>query len=143
MNEPTASAKVQISRNGPYVVSGNLPLSKETIGANQGGESVEWERGARYPRQTQYALCRCGHSANKPFCDGTHKKIGFDGTETANRKPYLEQAKVMRGPALSLTDAESLCAFARFCDPNGQVWNLVSETNISTARDDFVRQTCD
>lgn len=142
MNEPAASAKVQISKNGPYVVSGDLPLSKETIGANQGGESVEWERGAGYPRQPQYALCRCGHSANKPFCDGTHKKIGFDGTETASRKPYLEQAKVMQGPTLSLTDAESLCAFARFCDPNGQVWNLVNETNVAAARDHFVRQTC-
>lgn len=106
MNEPTSSAKVQISKNGPYVVSGNLPLSKETIGANQNGESVQWERGAGYPRQEQYALCRRGHRANKPFCDGTHKKIGFDGTETASRRPYLEQATVMQGPVLSLTDSD-------------------------------------
>ena len=84
--------------------------------------------GAKFPSQSQYALCRCGQSANKPFCDGTHTKVGFDGTETASRKAYRDQAKVMRGPAMSLTDVESLCAFARFCDPNGQVWNLVNET---------------
>lgn len=143
MKEQTAAAKIQISKNGPYLVSGGLPLSKEIIGTNPGGESVQWRQEAQYPRQARYALCRCGHSANKPFCDGTHEKINFDGTETASRKPYLEQAQVMRGPTLSLTDVRTLCAFARFCDPNGQVWSQVNETNIDTTHDNFVRQTCD
>jgi hypothetical protein len=44
---------------------------------------------------------------------------------------------------MSLTDAESLCAFARFCDPNGQVGTLVSETDHAEARKNFVLQTCD
>jgi CDGSH-type Zn-finger protein len=135
--------RVKITKNGPYLVSGAVPLSKETIGTNAGGESVRWAPGPSYPAQQQYALCRCGHSANKPFCDGTHARAGFDGTETASRQPYLEQAKVMRGPALSLTDVEGLCAFARFCDPHGKVWNLVNETDNVTAREHFVRQTCD
>jgi len=138
-----AVAKVQITKNGPYVVSGILPLSKEIIGTNADGESVKWERGRIYPPQAQYALCRCGHSANKPFCDGTHAKVGFDGTETASRKPYLNQAKVMRGPTMSLTDVESLCSSARFCDPNGSVWNLVNETDKPVAHKAFIRQTCD
>ena len=43
--------------------------------------------GTVFPLQEKYILCRCGHSNNKPFCDGTHKKIGFDGTETASRAP--------------------------------------------------------
>ena len=144
MNNPkTASAKVQIAKDGPYLVSGALPLSKETIGTNSGGESVQWKAGHQYPAQESYALCRCGHSAKKPFCDGSHKKVGFSGTETASRKPYMEQATMTRGPKQSLTDAESLCAFARFCDPNGQVWDLVSRTNDPAASKHFVRQTCD
>lgn len=143
MDPQTPGMKIKVSKNGPYLVSGGVPLRKEIIGTNAGGESVRWQPGHAYPAQAQYALCRCGHSANKPFCDGTHAKVGFDGTETANRQPYLEQAKVMRGPTMSLTDAESLCAFARFCDPHGQVWNLVNETHNPNAREHFVNQSCD
>jgi hypothetical protein len=44
---------------------------------------------------------------------------------------------------MTLTDVKSLCAFARYCDPNGQVWSLVAETDNAEARRDFVRQTCD
>jgi hypothetical protein len=65
----------------------------------------------------------------EPFCDGPHAKFGFDGTETASRKPYLEQANVIDGPTLQLTDVESLCAFRRFCDPNGQAWKQVGNTD--------------
>jgi CDGSH-type Zn-finger protein len=141
--EKTAGAKVQIKLNGPYLVSGDLPLSKEIIGTNKDDESVAWTRGQDYPAQAKYALCRCGRSANKPFCDGTHAKIGFDGTETASRLPYLEQAEVTKGPTMSLADVDSLCAFARFCDPNGKVWNLVYKSDNPPAGKNFVRQSCD
>jgi CDGSH-type Zn-finger protein len=143
MDTKDIAAKVKVSENGPYLVSGGLPLSKETIGVDAAGASVRWEQGQAFPSQPRYALCRCGHSANKPFCDGTHAKIGFDGTETASRAPYLEQAKVMRGPTMSLTDVEALCAFGRFCDPNGSVWNLVNEATEPAAKGHFVHQTCD
>jgi CDGSH-type Zn-finger protein len=139
----TANQELTIVKDGPYVASGHLPLSKRTIGTNAAGESVEWVEGQAYPPQAQYALCRCGQSANKPFCDGSHTKAGFDGTETASRAPYRNQAKVIRGPTLSLTDAESLCAFARFCDPHGQVWNLVNQTDDASAVRHFVKEAGD
>lgn len=144
MSKPGASsAKVQITEDGPYMVSGNLPMRRQTIGANSAGESVKWIEGETFPAQKSYALCRCGHSGKKPFCDGSHAKVGFDGTETASRETYQRQAKVMRGPSMSLTDAEALCAFARFCDPHGQVWNLVNETDDPAAKKNFVRQAGD
>jgi CDGSH-type Zn-finger protein len=143
MAKKPAPPKVQITKNGPYMVTGSLPLGKETIGANTKGESVQWIPGQEYPLQAEYALCRCGKSGHKPFCDGTHTKVGFVGTETASRAPYLEQATRIEGPTMSLTDADSLCAFARFCDPNGKVWKLVDETDLGASRKDFVRQTCD
>jgi CDGSH-type Zn-finger protein len=144
MKKPIAAvAKVQIAENGPYLVSGSLPLRTETIGTNREGDSVRWTPGAGYPPKASYALCRCGRSAQKPFCDGTHAKVAFDGTETASREPYRVQAKLIEGPTMSLTDAESLCAFARFCDPKGRVWNLVNRTDDSAARQDFVQEACD
>jgi CDGSH-type Zn-finger protein len=143
MRDKSSAAEISVTKDGPYLVAGELPLAKATIGANDEGESIRWEWGKPYPEQKNFALCRCGHSAHKPFCDGTHAKIGFDGTETASRKPYREQAKMIPGPVLSLSDAQSLCAFARFCDPNGQVWSLVAETDKTKPREVFVRQSCD
>ena len=114
---------VVVLENGPYEVRGEVPLSGQTIVANAEGESLDWKEGPRIPSPDGAHLCRCGHSSSKPFCDGTHKKIRFDGTETASRAPYLEQAEEIDGPAEGLTDAEPLCAFARFCDPKGKIWN--------------------
>ena len=144
MSDRTESTvKVRITENGPYLVSGNLPLQDITIGANAAGDSVEWIDGVVRAHEEKYALCRCGHSGNKPFCDGTHRKVGFVGTETADRSSYAEQVTVIKGPAMTLTDVDSLCAFGRFCDPNGKVWNLVHSTDQQPAREHFVQQTCD
>jgi len=140
MSKPKGEVKVVVSKNGPYLVTGGVPLAKQTIVTDREGGSHEWKEGEAWPAQDSYALCRCGHSGNKPFCDGTHKKVGFDGTETARREPYGAQAQVFEGPALNLTDAESLCAFARFCDPNGQVWNQVERTDEARVRSLFLRQ---
>jgi CDGSH-type Zn-finger protein len=118
--------KITIQKDGPYIVDGEVPLARQVIGTNAEGESVEWRAGTRIPTPLRYALCRCGRSGRKPFCDGTHRRGGFDGTETADRRPYLEQAEGIEGPRLTLTDAEPLCAFARFCDPQGRIWNRVS-----------------
>mgnify|MGYP001557315625 FL=1 len=127
-------AKIQVTKDGPYLVSGDLPLSEQHIVTNAEGESLDYREGKKYPVQSQYALCRCGQSANKPFCDGTHKKVQFDGTETASHQPYLEQAEAIEGPTLVLTDQENLCAFARFCDPKGRIWNLVKQSDNPEAR---------
>ena len=141
--QKTPNAKLQIVKDGPYMVSGNLPMSRQTIGTNSAAESVEWIEGRAYPQQATYALCRCGHSAKKPYCDGSHARVNFDGTETASRESYNKQATLMQGPAMSLTDVEALCAFARFCDPHGQVWSLVNETDNPAAKKHFVRQVGD
>ncbi len=54
------------SDNGPYLVSGPVHLTAPD--------------GREIPHPPQFAMCRCGRSSNKPFCDGTHLTWDFDGT---------------------------------------------------------------
>jgi CDGSH-type Zn-finger protein len=125
--------RIRVTEDGPYRVTGSVPIARQTIVSDEHGDSVRWEQGEVFDAPATYSLCRCGHSSTKPFCDDTHRKVVFDGTETAGRRPYLEQATQQDGPNLSLTDAESLCAFARFCDAAGQIWNLVERTGPDAA----------
>lgn len=67
MSDVTVTAK----DSGPYLVAGPIRL----LDADGSPYTVE--------RET-IALCRCGHSANKPFCDGTHKAKGFSAPERAS-----------------------------------------------------------
>jgi len=119
--------KIVVLENGPYLVSGSVPLTVETIGVNAEGGSWTWEPGQTFELKEKYALCRCGQSASKPYCDGTHAKIEWDGKETASHAPFAQQAKTIDGPVMSLQDADVLCAFARFCDNDGTIWKLVTE----------------
>ncbi len=67
MSEPT---KITIFDNGPLLVSGAVVI---TDGAGQA-----------YPAKEQVALCRCGASTTKPFCNGAHTNIGFAAAERAS-----------------------------------------------------------
>jgi CDGSH-type Zn-finger protein len=60
---------IETIRNGPYIVTGEVEL----VDAD----------GSRFPVEKRMALCRCGASTEKPFCDGTHSKIGFKAAEKA------------------------------------------------------------
>jgi CDGSH-type Zn-finger protein len=62
---------IRVRKNGPYVVEGDDV------------QVVDWN-GAPYKIERRpVALCRCGASTNKPFCDGTHSKQGFQAAEAA------------------------------------------------------------
>src|SRR5512139_3387756 len=96
--------KIKVSKNGPYIVSGRIPITEQTIVCESDGTSVEWRTVKEYPTQEECALCRCGHSKNKPFCDGTHLRIRFDGSETAGQEAYLDHPKELDGPNIRLID---------------------------------------
>ncbi|MDO5115834.1 MAG: CDGSH iron-sulfur domain-containing protein [Synergistaceae bacterium] len=116
---------VIIIKNGPYRVTGGVRLDNVRIVGDGEGGSIAWEKSGDYPRQESFFLCRCGASRDKPFCDGSHAKIAFDGTEQADNIPYAESCRIYKGDGMALMDKEVLCAIARYCDPHGQVWNLI------------------
>ncbi len=60
--------------NGPFRVEGPCKLVD--------GDGREWDLSGK----PAFSLCRCGGSTNKPFCDGTHSKIGFQAAEAAVAK---------------------------------------------------------
>jgi CDGSH-type Zn-finger protein len=64
-----AHVKIETIKNGPYIVTGEVEL-------------IDAE-GNTFPVEKRMALCRCGASTEKPFCDGTHSKIGFKAAEKA------------------------------------------------------------
>ncbi len=116
--------KIKITKNGPYIVSGEVPLSDMTMETDKEGLSVSWKETRKHNVGEKYDLCRCGQSFHMPFCDGTHHGVDFDGTEVASREPVVKDAEPeVIGPELKLTDIPPLCASARFCDRAGGVWD--------------------
>jgi CDGSH-type Zn-finger protein len=142
-NRKKATRKVKVTRNGPYLVSGAVPLTQQAIRIDSEGQCHGYEEEKEYPVQENYALCRCGRSRTKPFCDGTHTTSGFHGAETAGREPYLEGAELIEGPALRLTDKQSLCASAGFCERAGGIWELTKRSDNSQARKTAIEEACD
>ena len=60
--------RIRVHKNGPYEVGGTLEL-------------LDHESVAYMPAEDPIYLCRCGRSDTKPFCDGSHKKVGFQAVE--------------------------------------------------------------
>ena len=91
-------ARIEIEPNGPYVVIGGVPLTEMAPVQTFNGEPIEWHTLGDVPAAGERVeLCRCGKSSRKPFCDNSHDASGFDGTETADRRPFRERANMHRG----------------------------------------------
>ena len=132
---------IVVDRKGPYLVYGHPLLKQQFIVQNDEGSSWSYRDGIEYDMNDEpTALCRCGASANKPYCDGAHLNTNWDPTLTADNIPLLKDADVVDGPTLELTDNEKYCAFARFCDAYGKVWNLVEESDDPEARELTIRE---
>lgn len=124
--------KIKIIKNGPYLVSGNVDLGEKIITPNENG--YEYKDGCIMQQNETYTLCRCGHTKDNPFCDGSHVKVKFDGTETASREPFNDRAEVFEGPGIDLLD-DGRCAYARFCHrKDGDAWGLTEDSD-----DDYLR----
>lgn len=143
MSDKPKACGIKIRKDGPVLVTGTAPLSQDDMILGADNEPERWEKSHFYPPASTNALCRCGGSARKPYCDGTHGRIGFDGTETAPVREDPALIERTEGPALDLTWSAKICATARFCHRAGDAWTLAEKSDIPSCRETAIQEACD
>ena len=95
----SAKPTIECKPDGPYIVK-DLEELRQSDGASVSVQPI-------------MALCRCGGSANKPFCDGTHRKIGFSGARLSDGS--TDRRDDYKGRRITIHDSRSICAHAGYC----------------------------
>ena len=115
-DEPIDVKQIEVSCDGPYIVTGGIPLIGKIQVVSEYGEPLTWKKDKEFQTDIAYFLCRCGHSSCKPFCDGTHIKTRFDGTETAPTSLTVERRERYPGSNnIVIRIDNDLCTLAGFC----------------------------
>lgn len=123
---PQKEIYIKVTENGPYLVYGISKVETFISITDEESVALDYATGKSFEvSTTPVSLCRCGKSETSPFCDGTHSIIGFDGLETAGFEAIISGCKRYEGLNLTLLDNEKYCSYARFCDANGSIWNLI------------------
>lgn len=128
--------RIRIRPDGPYIVEGEVPLRVKRRLFSENREALTWKTGETIRERGPYALCRCGRSDAKPFCDGSHARAkAFVGTEVADTAPRETREKEYPGPALSVYHDRTICAFSTFCENKvTDVWDMAEKTGDSVVR---------
>jgi CDGSH-type Zn-finger protein len=103
-----ASPKLAALPNGPYYLFASTEATPVANLQRQSGAQCSTARGV--------ALCRCGGSKNKPFCDGTHSSNGFTSANTADATK--NRREVFAGKGITIFDNRAICAHAGVCTDN-------------------------
>ncbi len=126
---------ITVTENGPYLVSGDVPVRRREPIVSEHGEPLNWTTGEVIETKERYALCRCGMSGNKPFCDGTHAREGFDGAETAPTDTYDDRRAAYPGTGITVHDDRGICEHAGFCGNRvSNVWKMAGKTDDTIVR---------
>jgi CDGSH-type Zn-finger protein/truncated hemoglobin YjbI len=91
--------RVDLEHDGPYLVT-NVEDLRDWLGCH-------------HPARPQMALCRCGASSSKPFCDGSHVETGFDDAKSPDRVPDRRDTYV--GQQVTILDNRGICQHSGFC----------------------------
>ncbi len=121
-------AEINLAEHGPYLVAGDVPLSRRQQVETPDGEPLAWTTTTEIETKDRYALCRCGDSENKPFCDGTHAREGFEAAD-ADPGSYADRSTELGGTGITVRDDRSICEHAGFCGNTvTNVWKSVGDT---------------
>lgn len=124
--EKSAQPTIECAKNGPYLVQ-----HLETF-ANSHGDAI--------PARRTMALCRCGASKNKPFCDGNHDRVGFTSDKRDGR--VEDQLDIYQGEGITIRDNRGICSHAGHCtDGCPAVWRTAVEPWIDPNGADTLRIT--
>ncbi len=126
--------RIEIIKNGPYIVYGNISIDKVFILPDINYEkqkiNSKWGKTEKIMTHPTYSLCRCGASKNHPFCDGAHIESKFNGQETADIDKIMETSSEYVGKDFIMLDKGKLCFGAGFCySKHGNIWEFIESEN--------------
>jgi CDGSH-type Zn-finger protein len=127
--------RITATPNGPYRLTGVRRIVWRQPVETAAGEPIAWAEGeVLADSEQEYWLCRCGQSANKPFCDSSHRRVGFEAEDAADTGPRAERAKTFGTGETVLEDDRSVCAHAGFCGTKlTNAWKLSARGDLGTA----------
>ncbi len=127
--------KITVAPDGPYLVSGAVPITSKTAVVSEHGEPLTWKTERPVETKERVALCRCGASSNKPYCDGTHASAEWDATDNAPEGTYANRVTSYGGDGIEVFDDRSICVHAGFCGNTAtNVWKMAAKTGDSRIR---------
>ena len=127
--------RITVQPNGPYIVFGNVPLVRKSEVISEHGEPLTWKKDEVLKTGERYALCRCGQSSAKPFCDGSHAHADFDGGEVADTGNISEREVIYEGTRIFVKDDRSVCIHSGFCgDRISNVWKMTLDSHDTQVR---------
>ena len=131
--------QITVRPNGPYLVRGGIPLVRKSQVMSEYGEPLAWQDDGSVDSPDVYRLCRCGQSNSKPFCDGSHTMLGFEGAEAAATDTFDERKKEFVGDNIVVRDDHSMCMHSGFCGTRlTNVWKMLKESKDPEVRNEII-----
>jgi len=131
---------IETTDDGPFLVNGHVTVRSATPVTSERGEPMTWRPGPASVVDSP-ALCRCGHSGDKPYCDGSHTDADWEPSD--GELPdgvMLERAERIERPGLTLLDDQQLCMHAGFCgSATTDVWAMLDRSDDTEIRATVIR----